>query len=246
MGSMGRLLVLLYGIVAYLIFFVTFLYTIGFVGNIGVPKGIDTGPTAQFAQSMLINLALLGLFAVQHSVMARPGFKAWWSRIVPKPIERSTYVLIASLILLLLFREWRPMTGVIWDVENSLFSMVLWGLFWLGFGLVLVSTFIIDHFDLLGLRQVVLYFRTKPYPPPQFKDNSLYRFVRHPLLLGFIIAFWSTPVMTEGHLVFALATTAYILIGIQFEERDLVKAHGEPYVDYRRHVGMLLPTSKSK
>ena len=243
---MGRLLVVLYGIVAYLIFFGTLLYAIGFVGNIGVPKGIDTGPTGPFAQSMLINLALLGLFAVQHGVMARPGFKDWWTRIVPKPIERSTYVLISSLILLLLFREWRPMTGVIWDVENVLFSMALWGLFWLGFGLVLVSSFIIDHFDLFGLRQVVLYFQNKAYPPPQFKVNSLYRFVRHPLLLGFIVAFWSTPVMTEGHLVFALATTAYILIGIQFEERDLVKAHGAPYVDYRRQVGMLLPTSKSK
>lgn len=243
---MGRLLALLYGIVAYLIFFVTFLYTIGFVGNIGVPKGIDTDPTGQFAQSMIINVALLGLFAVQHSVMARLGFKAWWARIVPTPIERSTYVLISSLILLLLFREWRPMTGVIWNIENPLVSTVLWGLFWLGFGLVLVSSFIIDHFDLFGLRQVVLYFQKKPYPLPQFKVNSLYRFVRHPLLLGFIIAFWSTPVMTEGHLVFALATTAYVLIGIQFEERDLVTAHGGPYVEYRRQVGMLVPTSKAK
>jgi methanethiol S-methyltransferase len=243
---MSRILAFLYGVVSYLVFFVTFLYAIGFVGNLVVPKSIDSGEAVPFGRALLVNALLLGLFAVQHSVMARPGFKSWWTRYVPRPVERSTYVLLASLALALLFWQWRPMTDVVWDVENAAARAALWALFFLGWAVVLVSTFLINHFDLFGLRQVYLYQRGREYSEPGFKTLFLYKLVRHPIMLGFIIAFWSIPRMTIGHLIFALATTAYILIAIQLEERDIVSVHGTEYERYRKEVSMLLPIPKRR
>ena len=243
---MGRTLAFLYGAVSYLVFFVTFLYAIGFVGNLVVPKSVDSGEAVSFSQALLINALLLGLFAVQHSVMARAVFKRWWTRFVPQPIERSTYVLLSSLALVLLFWQWQPMTDVLWNVENTVGRYILWTLFFLGWAMVLVSTFLINHFDLFGLRQVYLYHRGKEYTDLNFKTRFLYKIVRHPIMLGFIIAFWATPLMTVGHLVFAIATTAYILIAIQLEEHDIVSAHGAAYEEYREQVSMILPIPKRR
>ena len=243
---MGRALAFVYGVVSYVVFFVTFLYAIGFVGNLVVPKSIDSGETGPFNQALLINVLLLGVFAVQHSLMARPAFKRWWTKFVPQPIERSTYVLLASLALILLFWQWRPMPDLLWNVENSIVSGILWLLFFLGWVTVLVGTFLINHFDLFGLRQVYLYQRGQEYTELGFRTPFLYKIVRHPIMLGFIIAFWATPHMTFGHFLFALATTAFILIAIQLEERDIVSVHGTAYEEYRKQVSALLPIPKRR
>jgi len=240
-----KLLAVLYGVIAYAVFLPTFLYAIGFVGNLIVPKAIDTGPAVPMAEALIVNGLLLGVFAVQHSLMARPGFKTWWTRFVPPPIERSTYVLLASLALVLLFWQWRPLSQPIWVVENSQLSAAIWTVFWLGWATVLLSTFLINHFDLFGLRQVWAYRRNREIPPPEFRTPLFYKVVRHPIYLGFIVAFWAAPVMSLGHLFFAVATTGYVLIAIQLEERDLIATFGDSYRTYRRRVGMLLPWPRS-
>lgn len=237
---LGRLLILLYGIASYALFFATFLYAIGFIGNLWVPKSIDAVPGVPLWQALLTNLGLLGLFAVQHSVMARPAFKRWWTRIVPEPAERSTYVLLSSLALIALFVYWQPMGGVVWNVEMPLARGLIHGVYAAGWVLILLSTFLINHFDLFGLRQAWLHARGVPYQPLRFGTPWLYRYVRHPLYVGWLLAFWATPGMTITHLLFALATSAYILVAIRFEERDLVAAHPE-YAGYRREVPMLVP-----
>jgi protein-S-isoprenylcysteine O-methyltransferase Ste14 len=239
---MGRIVAFVYGVVSYAIFFATFLYAIGFVGNL-VPQGMDAPPVSPLGTSLLINLGLLGLFAVQHSVMARPAFKRVWTRIVPQPVERSTYVLASSLALILLFWQWRPLGGVVWSIENPVGRAVMHAGFAFGWGLVLVATFLINHFDLFGLRQVWLHLRGRAYTMLPFKTPGPYRLVRHPLYVGWFFAFWSTPTMTATHLLFAVMTTAYILIAIQLEERDLVNALPE-YAAYRDRVPMLIPGTR--
>ena len=238
---MNRILTVGYGAMCYLVFLVAFLYAIGFVGNIVVPSSIDNGIAASTAEALIVDVLLLGLFAVQHSVMARPVFKRWWTRLVPKTIERSTYVLLSSLMLLVLFWQWRTIPAVIWDVAWPAGRIVLWAVFWVGWALVLAATFMINHFDLFGLRQVYLAWRRRPYTDLEFRTSLLYRLVRHPIMLGFIVAFWATPTMTVGHLLFALATTGYILIALQFEEHDLTAALGDHYREYRGRVPMLIP-----
>ena len=244
---MSRFMFLFYGIVAYLVFFLTFLYAVGFVTDILVPKGIDSEPQVSFGKALLVNLLLLGLFAVQHSVMARPAFKRWWINIVPEPIERSTYVLFASLCLILLFWKWEPMGGIIWSIENPILSTIISGISLFGFLIVLISTFLINHFELFGLHQVWNYFTGKETKPLRFRTPFLYKVVRHPIYLGFTIAFWATPMMTVAHLVFAIMTTAYINIAIQLEERDLINLYGKKYLHYKKRVPMLVPlTGKHK
>jgi protein-S-isoprenylcysteine O-methyltransferase Ste14 len=241
---MSRILALLYGATCYAVFFATFLYSIGFVSGLGVPKHIDNGPTGDFAGALLVDVLLLGVFAVQHSGMARPGFKRRWTKLVPGPIERSTYVLVSSLVLILLFWLWRPLPQVVWQIDNGMVRMVVLGIAALGWLLVLTGTFMINHFDLFGLQQVWRYSRgvRDDGSVAPFVTRAYYRIVRHPLMLGFLIAFWATPTMTLGHLLFALATTGYILIAVKFlEERDLVAMYGDAYRDYQRRVSMILP-----
>lgn len=241
---MNRFIALAYGTAAYVTFLGTFLYAVAFVGNLWVPKSIDiasaSGASSTLA-SFVINAALLTAFAFQHSIMAREGFKRIWTKVVPKSVERSTYVLFASLVLVLLFWQWRPMTTVVWSVEHPAAVLVINAAFWLGWLIVLVSTFLINHFELFGLRQVYARLRERSLPTPSFRTPLFYRYVRHPIYLGFIIAFWATPVMSVGHLLFAIATTGYILVGIQLEERDLMRQFGSRYGHYREQVGMLVP-----
>jgi protein-S-isoprenylcysteine O-methyltransferase Ste14 len=242
---LSRITAFVYGVVCYLVFFATFLYAIGFLGNFLVPKSIDSGPEAPFLYALAINAVLLALFALQHSVMARPWFKAAWTRIVPSSVERSTYVLFSSLALLLLFWKWEPMGGVIWKVASPDGQLALNALYGLGVLIILAATFLINHFDLFGLRQVWLNLRGVPYTNLSFSTPGLYRIVRHPLYVGWLLMFWAAPVMTVAHLVFAIGTTVYIFIAIQFEERDLVEFHAE-YAEYRRRVPMILPIGPSK
>ena len=241
---LARALTLLYGAFSYLVFFATFLYAIGFIGDVLVPKSIDSGPASSLPEAIAIDAALLALFAIQHSVMARPWFKRAWTAVVPQAAERSTYVLFSSLCLALLFWQWRPMGGTIWRVDGPVGHAILLLLFAAGWVIVLVSTFLTSHVDLFGLRQVWMRFRNQAYAPISFKSRGLYKLVRHPLYVGWLFAFWFTPIMTAAHLVFALATTAYILIAIGFEEKDLIKMHGEAYLRYREEVPMLTPSLK--
>jgi protein-S-isoprenylcysteine O-methyltransferase Ste14 len=238
---MGRILSLCYGIVAYLIFVGAFLYAIGFVDGVVVPKTIDDGTTAPIAEAIAINLVLLTIFALQHSIMARQPFKRWWTTLIPASIERSTYVLLASLALILVFWQWRPIPTVIWQVESPAAASALLGLSLFGWLVVLLSSYMINHFELFGLQQVMHNLSGRKSSPTEFKTPFLYKFVRHPLYVGFIIAFWATPVMTSGHLLFAAVTTAYIFVGIMLEERDLVAHFGPAYQQYREKVGMLMP-----
>lgn len=238
---MSRVIAFAYGIFSYLIFLGTFLYAIGFVGGFVVPKSVDSGAATSFWSAVTIDVGLLAVFGLQHSVMARPAFKKWWTRIVPKPVERSTYVLFASLALILLFRLWQPLPGTVWTVEGDVGRTLLWGLFGLGWALVLGATFMISHAHLFGLAQVAEHLRGQDVSPPQFQTPGLYRHVRHPIMLGFLIAFWATPTMSTGHLLFAVVTTGYILVALQFEERDLANAFGERYERYRERVPRFIP-----
>jgi methanethiol S-methyltransferase len=243
---MGRTLALAYGVASYLVFLSSFLYAIGFVGNLFVPKSIDSGMRGSLPVAVFADTLLLALFAIPHSVMARPAFKRWWTRIVPPAVERSTFVLTSSLLLGLLYWQWLPIPRVLWDVTNPKGRFFLHVVFWVGWVTVLLSTFLINHFDLFGLRQVYLHASAHPYTPVGFKYRGLYRYVRHPIMLGFLLAFWATPTMTAGHLLFAGVTTAYILIALQLEERDLVSFHGEQYRAYQQQVRMLLPFPKTR
>lgn len=240
---MSRFFALAYGVAAYAVFLGVFLYAIGFIGGFVTPTALDAPPTRPLLEALAIDLALLAAFAVQHSGMARPAFKRWWTRIVPEPIERATYVLVTSLLLVGLFVLWQPIGGVIWKAEGAVRTAVI-GLYLFGWALLLYTTFLIDHFDLFGLKQVWRQFQGQTYRPPQFHTPSLYKVMRHPLYIGWLVIFWAAPIMTVAHLVFAVMTTAYILIAIQFEERDLAAAFPE-YADYRRRTGMLWPKFRS-
>ncbi|MET0654593.1 MAG: methanethiol S-methyltransferase [Pseudoxanthomonas sp.] len=242
---MKRISILLYGVVCYAVFFATFLYAIGFIGNLWVPKAMDSAPTTSVGRAVLIDLGLLALFALQHSVMARPAFKRLWTRIIPESAERSTYTLLSSLALILLFWLWSPIGGVVWEVRNEAARVAIHAAYAFGWALLLYTTFLLNHFDLFGLRQVWLQFRGRPYTHLPFKTPTVYRWVRHPLYVAWLFTFWATPTMTVTHLLFALMTTAYILIAIQLEERDLVAALPE-YADYRKQVPMLIPSARRR
>ncbi|HYZ86621.1 MAG TPA: hypothetical protein VE621_19560 [Bryobacteraceae bacterium] len=243
---MKRVVILVYGVLCYAAFLFTFLYAIGFIGGFAVPKTIDSGATTTWTTALAVDLGLLALFAIQHSVMARRWFKAAWTTVVPPAAERSTYTLFSSLALLALFMNWEPIGGVIWQLENRFMIMLAYGCYAFGIVLVLVTTFVINHFDLFGLRQVWIYFRKQEYKPVRFQTPALYSVVRHPLYLGWLFTFWSTPTMTAAHLVFAIATTVYILMAIRWEEQDLLYAHGSAYREYRSQVPMILPIKLGK
>jgi methanethiol S-methyltransferase len=244
-SHIGRLVAFLYGLAAYAFFFLTFLYAAGFITGLLVPKTIDTGVAVPVGEALAVDLLLMSLFAAQHSIMARPQFKRWWTQFVPASVERSTYVLLSSLALALLFWQWRPLPDVIWQAANPQIAAAITGLSLFGLVLVLISSFLINHFELFGLHQVVSNLGGRTVPEPRFKTPLLYGFVRHPIYLGFIIAFWATPVMTFGHLLFAAVTTAYIFVGIWLEERDLVELFGDAYRHYRKTTSMLIPWRKS-
>jgi methanethiol S-methyltransferase len=238
---MGRFIAFPYGLISYVVFFVTFLYAIGFVSGLLVPKTIDSGTLAPTSEALAVNIVLMSLFAIQHSVMARRQFKEWWTQYVPKSVERSTYVLFASLVLVLLFWQWRPMPNVVWHIENPLVATAITSLSFLGWLIVLTSTFLINHFELFGLHQVANNLAGRTMPVPRFRTPLYYKFVRHPIYLGFIIAFWAAATMSVGHLLFAAVTTAYIFVGIFLEERDLVDLFGDDYRRYKDRVSMVLP-----
>ena len=239
---MKRIAIFAYGVFSYLLFFAAILWAMGFVGNVVAPRTIDSGPASTpLAEAILINSAMLGAFAIQHTIMARKSFKRWITQFIPAAAERSTFVLVASAILLITFWQWRAMPGTVWEVKNPAVVIALQCAYWFGWFMVFFSSFLINHFDLFGLRQATMALRRQEYRPIQFRTTILYKFVRHPLLLGFLIAFWSAPVMSEGRLLFAILTTAYILVGIQFEERDLAAEHGDVYRQYQRSVPMLMP-----
>jgi methanethiol S-methyltransferase len=242
----GRLVAFLYGAASYVVFFLTFLYAIGFVSGLLVPKAIDTGTVVPLTEALVANLLLMSIFAVQHSVMARKQFKQWWMQYVPKSVERSTYVLLASLALVLLFWQWRPLPTVVWQIGDPLVAKAVLALAFAGWLVVLTSTFLINHFELFGLHQVANNLAGRPMPAPRFRTPVLYKLVRHPIYLGFIIAFWAAPTMTVGHLLFAAVTTAYIFVGIALEERDLVDLFGDEYRRYKQRVSMLVPWRKSR
>jgi protein-S-isoprenylcysteine O-methyltransferase Ste14 len=242
---MGRIIALLYGIASYVAFFVTILYAIGFVSGLVVPKTIDSGTVVPMAEALIVNLLLMSVFAIQHSVMARKQFKEWWTQFVPKSVERSTFVLFSSLALVLLFWQWRPMPDVVWQIADPQIAMAITGLSLVGWLIVFTSTFLINHFELFGLHQVANNLGGRPMPTPRFRTPLYYKFVRHPIYLGFIIAFWVAPAMTAGHMLFAAVTTAYILVGILLEERDLIDLFGDDYRRYRDRVSMLVPWRKS-
>jgi protein-S-isoprenylcysteine O-methyltransferase Ste14 len=239
---MGRTIALLYGVVVYLFFFVAFLYFIGFVGDLIVPKSINTGAAGPTAVATIVNLALILVFALQHSVMARPGFKRIWTQIIPEAVERSSYILFSTLLLIALMVYWQPMPRVVWDASGTSLALTLSVIFWAGWGGLLASTFMIDHFDLFGLRQVYQTFRQRELTRGEFHKRFFYKLVRHPIMTGFLVAFWATPVMTVGHLLFAVAMTVYVYLAVKiFEEKDLVAEIGQPYIDYQAEVGPFLP-----
>ena len=244
---MKKSIILLYGILAYFVFLIAFLYAIGFVGNIIVPKSIDSGSETTLFFSLFINLILLSVFALQHSIMARPVFKKWLTTIISPAMERSTYILLSSSALLLIYWQWQPITTIVWETENKIVSIVIIGTFFIGWLIVLLSTFMINHFELFGLAQIFDNLKNKRTPNPKFQTNYLYKIVRHPIMLGFIIAFWATPTMTVGHLLFALVTTIYIFIAVKYlEEKDLRKFIGEKYETYQKEVPMIVPFTKNK
>ena len=243
---MKKLVILLYGIVAYCVFLIAFLYAIGFVGNIIVPKSIDSGAETTLFSSIFINIILLSVFALQHSIMARPAFKKWFTTIISPAMERSTYILLSSLSLLLIYWQWQPILTIVWEAENDIIIIALKGIFFLGWLIVLLSTFMINHFELFGLAQIFDNLKDKQTSNPKFQTNYLYKIVRHPIMLGFIIAFWATPSMTVGHLLFTLVTTIYILIAVKYlEEKDLRKFIGEKYETYQKEVPMVIPFTKN-
>jgi methanethiol S-methyltransferase len=243
-NRMAKIIAFLYGLGAYFAFFVTIVYSIGFVTGFGVPKTIDTGTVSSITQALVVNLLLMSLFAAQHSVMARKQFKQWWTQYVPKSVERSTYVLFASLTLILLFWQWRPIPTMVWQIDHAQIAMAVTGLSLIGWVIVFTSTFLINHFELFGLHQVANNLSGREMPRPRFRTPLYYKFVRHPIYLGFIIAFWAAPTMSIGHLLFAAVSTAYIFVGILFEERDLVALFGDDYRRYKERVSMLLPWRK--